>query len=94
MGRSVPHGTMDVGDLRDRRQWVYYWYKMGNLHTAEYLLSSLRMFIAGLSGHGSQGTSLVRLLTPEARGESQEAIRVRVEEFTGFLLPELDKALP
>jgi EpsI family protein len=81
-------------DIRDRREWVCYWYKIGHLHTAQYLRSSLVMFLGGLVGHKTQGASLVRLLTPEKRGESREHIQERMEDFTGFLLPELEKTLP
>lgn len=81
-------------DLRERRQWVCYWYKIGDRYTADYLQSSLLMFFEGLMGRKHQGASLVRLLTPEARGETQEQIRARIQDFTHFLLPELDKQLP
>ncbi len=81
-------------DLRERRQWVCYWYKIGDRHTAKYLQSSLLMFFEGLMGRKHQGASLVRLLTPEARGETQEQIRGRIQDFTHFLVPELEKQLP
>lgn len=81
-------------DLRDRRQWVCYWYKIGNTHTARYLRSSLLMFLGGLDGSHHQGASLVRLLTPEVRGESQSQVQARMEDFTHFLIPELEKNLP
>jgi EpsI family protein len=81
-------------DLRERRQWVCYWYKIGDTYTAQYLSSSLLMFLGGLIGETHQGASLVRLLTPEARGESQDQIRARMDDFTHHLLPELRKNLP
>lgn len=81
-------------DIRDRRQWVCYWYKIGDLHTADYLSSSLRMFLGGLAGRKSQGASLVRILTPEAKGESQSQVQARMQDFTHALLPELQKNLP
>ena len=81
-------------DVRDRRQWVCYWYKIGNTYTADYLSSSLRMFVGGLFGQKHQGASLVRLLTPEIRGETPEQIQVRLQDFTRGLLPELEKNLP
>jgi EpsI family protein len=85
-------------DLRDRRQWVCYWYKIGNVYTADYLASSLRMFLGGLlggwMGNAHQGAALVRILTPENRGESREQIERRMRDFTHSLLPELEKHLP
>ncbi|MDB5103915.1 MAG: EpsI family protein [Fibrobacteres bacterium] len=81
-------------DLRDRRQWVCYWYKIGHAHTARYLQSSFLMFLGGIIGHKNQGASLVRLLTPEGRGESPAQIKARIEDFTHFLVPELEKNLP
>ena len=81
-------------DVRDRREWVCYWYKIGNTYTADYLSSSLRMFLGGLLGNRNQGASLVRLLTPETRGESPERIQARMQDFTHSLLPELEKNLP
>lgn len=81
-------------DLNDRRQHVYYWYKIGHSHTANYLISSLKMFLAGLWGGKSQGASLVRLLTPVAKGENQRTVDARLENFTRFLVPELERVLP
>lgn len=81
-------------DLRDRRQWVYYWYKMGSLHTAEYLLSSLRMFLNGLFSKEPQGTTLVRIMTPEGRGEDAESVSLRMEDFARNLVPLLEMHLP
>jgi len=81
-------------DIRDRREWVCYWYKIGNTYTADYLASSLRMFLGGLIGETNQGSSLVRILTPEAPGESQSRIESRMQDFTHALLPELEKTLP
>jgi EpsI family protein len=81
-------------DLHDHREWVYYWYKMGSHHTAEYLMSSLKMFLGGLGGGKPQGTTLIRLLTHEVRGEKREEISQRIEDFTVFLVPALEKALP
>lgn len=81
-------------DIHDRRQWVCYWYKIGSLHTAQYLRSSLIMFLGGLAGKKGQGASLIRLLTPEIQGESRERIQDRMEDFTRVLLPELEKTLP
>jgi EpsI family protein len=81
-------------DLREHRQWVCYWYKIGDTYTAKYLSSSLLMFLGGLIGQNHQGASLVRLLTPEARGESQAQIQARMDDFTHSLLPELHKNLP
>ncbi|MDQ3001645.1 MAG: EpsI family protein [Fibrobacterota bacterium] len=81
-------------DLRDRRQWVCYWYKIGDTYTAQYLRSSLLMFVGGFFGKEHQGASLVRLLTPESRGESRAQIEGRMADFTRYLLPELEKNLP
>lgn len=81
-------------DLRESRQWVCYWYKIGNTYTADYLSSSLRMFMGGLIGDKHQGAALVRILTPEMRGESRPQIEARMQDFTHFLLPELERHLP
>ena len=82
-------------DLRGRRDWVYYWYKIGDVHSAEYLMSSLRMFLRGLVGsQGGGGTTLIRLLTPEGGGEAPSHITERIEDFTSHLVPELQKTLP
>jgi EpsI family protein len=81
-------------DIRDRRQWVCYWYKIGDTYTADYLSSSLRMFLGGLFGRKRQGASLVRILTPAFRGESQTQVLVRMQDFTHSLLPELERNLP
>lgn len=81
-------------DMRDRRQWVCYWYKIGNAYTADYLSSSLRMFLGGFIGPKHQGASLVRILTPETPGESQAQVLARMQDFTHALLPELEKWVP
>jgi EpsI family protein len=81
-------------DIRDHRQWVCYWYKIGNTYTADYLSSSLRMFLGGLIGQKHQGASLVRLLTPQAPGESEAQVEARMRDFTHSLIPELEKWLP
>ena len=94
LGQGRVLGKVISIDIRDRRQWVCYWYKIGNTYTAQYLRSSLLMFLGGLIGKKHQGASLIRLLTPEHRGESQERIQARFEDFTQFLLPELEKHLP
>ncbi|MBW8889559.1 MAG: EpsI family protein [Fibrobacteres bacterium] len=88
------NGKLISIDVRDQREWVCYWYKIGDTYTADYLASSLRMFLGGLIGEKIQGASLVRILTPEARGESQARIESRMQDFTHALLPELKKALP
>ncbi len=81
-------------DIRSHRQWVCYWYKIGDTYTANYLTSSLRMFLGGLAGQKSQGASLIRLLSPESPGESQAQVEARMQDFTRALLPELRKNLP
>lgn len=81
-------------DIHDRRQWVGYWYKIGDIYTASYLSSSLRMFLGGLVGRQTQGASLIRILTPEAKGETQSLVQARMQDFTHALLPELQKNLP
>jgi EpsI family protein len=88
------HAKIISMDVRDRRQWVGYWYKIGNIYTADYLSSSLRMFLGGLIGKKAQGASLIRIMTPEARGEAQAQVQARMEDFTRALLPELQKNLP
>jgi EpsI family protein len=87
-------GKLITIDLRERRQWVCYWYKIGNVYTADYLSSSLRMFLGGLFGKKQQGASMIRILTPETRGEKPEVILNRLQTFTHHLLPELEKNLP
>jgi EpsI family protein len=81
-------------DMQNRRQWVCYWYKIGPTYTADYLSSSLRMFLAGLVGRKNQGATLIRILSPEMPGQSQNAVQARMEDFTRGLLPELEKWLP
>lgn len=81
-------------DVNNHREWVCYWYKIGRTYTADYLGSSLRMFMGGLFGGQHQGASLVRILTPETRGESPQQIEFRMQDFTHALLPELEKNLP
>ena len=88
--------TATVIEINSANQtsWVYYWYKMGNEHTSDYLKSSFKMFLGGLGKKGSQGTSLVRLLTPSYRGENTTEIHGRLESFAALVAPELDKRLP
>jgi EpsI family protein len=81
-------------DLQDRRQQVYYWYKIGGSYTANYLSSSLKMFFGGLMGSKNHGATLIRLLTPVKKGENQSAVDERLEAFTARLLPELERCLP
>jgi EpsI family protein len=81
-------------DLHDQKQQVYYWYKIGDVHTASYLSSSLKMFLGGLAGSRAQGASLVRLLTPVRKGEPQAGVDARLEDFAAELVPELGKHLP
>jgi EpsI family protein len=91
-GRVI--GKLISIDNQNRRQWVCYWYKIGQTYTAKYLESSLLMFLGGLTGKQQHGASLIRLLTPESVGESRDKIEARIEDFTQFLLPELEKNLP
>jgi EpsI family protein len=81
-------------DLHNRQQHVYYWYKIGRTYTADYLSSSLKMFLGGLIGSKNQGASLVRLMTPVRRGEAIERIDTRLEDFTVHLIPALETNLP
>ncbi len=81
-------------DMNNHREWVCYWYKIGKIHTAKYLRSSLLMFMGGLFGEKHEGAALVRLLTPGNQGESVDAVKARFEDFTQALVPELEKALP
>ena len=81
-------------DLHEHRQWVCYWYKIGDTYTAQYLRSSLLMFLGPSLGRKHQGASLIRLLTPEARNERPEEVRARFQDFAHALLPELQKTLP
>ena len=81
-------------DIREKREWVCYWYKIGDTHTARYLQSSLMMFLGGIIGQKHQGASLVRLLTPEVRGESRKDVEARLDDFTRYLVPELHGKLP
>lgn len=92
--RSPVRAKLISIDIQSHRQWVAYWYKIGNTYTAQYLKSSLMMFVGGLSGQKQAGASLIRLLTPESNGETQEKIQARMEDFTQYLLPELQKTLP
>ena len=76
------------------RSWVYYWYKIGNTYTSDYLKSSLMMFMGGLVGKKTHGASLIRLLTPSPLGESEAEAQQRIDDFTRLLLPELEARLP
>ena len=82
-------------DMGKRRDWVCYWYKIGNTYSAGYLSSSLRMFLGGLRlGQRAKGGSLIRILTPERTGEPSGQIQARMQTFVHHLLPELEKHLP
>jgi len=81
-------------DMHEQRQQVYYWYKIGDTYTADYLASSFKMFLGGLVGAEQRGATLIRLLTPVRKGESQAAVDARLEDFAVHLLPELEKHLP
>lgn len=83
-----------VLDQASGRHHVYYWYKIGNVYTADFLSSSLKMFFSGIFGSKNQGAALIRLLTPVRHGESQVQVDKRLEEFTVHLIPELEKTLP
>jgi EpsI family protein len=81
-------------EMGARRQFICYWYKIGNTYTADYLSSSLRMFLGGLIGKPQHGASLVRILTPGSQGEDPRKVDARMRDFTHALLPELEKWLP
>jgi EpsI family protein len=83
---SIDNGT--------NQSWVYYWYKIGNTYTSDYLKSSFMMFMGGLVGKKTHGASLIRLLTPTVKGEPEADVQMRIEDFTRELLPELEKNLP
>jgi hypothetical protein len=52
------------------------------------------MFLGGLFGQKQQGASMIRLLSPDTKGEKPEHIQARLQTFTHHLLPELEKNLP
>ena len=82
-------------EFRDRKFLVNYWYKSGNLYTSKYLESSLIMFWNGLFGGESKGTALVRLSLPiPAHSKSVNETQAILEEFTSYLIPELERYLP
>ncbi len=82
-------------DHHNRRSWVYYWYKMGDTHTSEYLRSSWRMFVGGLIDKENRGTALVRILSPQRNlSETRENVQIRLQDFATELLPELENRLP
>lgn len=81
-------------ESRNRKSLVFYWYKIGPTYTSEYFRSSLLMFMGGLVGRQAKGASLVRILTPLAPGEQEEAARARLDAFTGSLIPALEATLP
>ncbi len=81
-------------DNGSNRSFVYYWYKIGTVYTADYLKSSFQMFFGGLVGKKTHGASLIRLLTPTNKSETEATIQERIEDFSRFLLPELEKNLP
>lgn len=81
-------------DLNGQHQQIFYWYKIGNTYTADYLASSFKMFLGGLIGESGKGASLVRLLTPVRSGENPQAVNERLEDFTTYLIPELERTVP
>jgi len=81
-------------DHHQQQSRVFYWYKIGNKYTSEFLKSSFRMYLAGLWGQKQQGAALVRLLSPTSSSERPEQVNQRLEEFARLLIPELEKKLP
>lgn len=96
--RQLAHSPVLVKSIslvnNGRREQVYYWYKIDHTYTAAYLSSSLKMFLGRLVGDASHGASLIRLLTPVSNGESSTAANQRLEDFTTYLLPELERTVP
>ncbi len=80
--------------MHNRGQWVLYFYKIGNIYTADYLKSSWLMFFGGLAGRSGQGASLIRLLTPALNGETPEQALKRFQAFSIPLIPDLEQKLP
>ncbi len=80
-------------DHQNMRSRVYYWYKIKDQYTSDYLQSSFKMFLGGLFGQKSEGAALIRLLSPENKSESPEAAKEKFENFTSVLLPALEKYL-
>lgn len=80
--------------FQNQKHWVLYFYKIGPHYTADYLRSSWLMFFGGLTGQEQKGSALIRLLTPEKPGESQETIQERLRQFSALLIPELEAKLP
>ncbi len=94
MQKNPVLGKLISLDIQNRKHWVCYWYKIGPIYTAQYLKSSLLMFMGGLMGNKQQGATLIRLLTPERAVESQAEVEARFEDFTQGLIPELQRVLP
>lgn len=81
-------------DHRNQQSRVFYWYKIGNTYTSEYLKSNFLMYLSGILGRKQKGAALVRLLTSKNPGENEEKANERLEDFTKYLLPELTSKLP
>ncbi len=92
--RSAVGARVIALDYRSQRHWVYYWYKMGDAHTGEYFLSSLKMFWRGWFGGADKGTAFIRVMTPEAVTEDAHAAHTRLEDLVAALVPALDAVLP
>lgn len=80
--------------FQNHKQWVLYFYKIGDLYTADYLWSSWLMFFGGLTGQEQKGTALIRLLTPEYPNENPAVVTERLRQFSLLLIPALQTALP
>lgn len=93
--RAPVQATVISIEQSTNKSWVFYWFKFGSEHSSAYLKANLKMFLKGLKGgKKNQGASLVRLLSPQRRGESPEKVQQRLEDFASYLVPELDKRLP
>ncbi len=80
--------------FQNHKQWVLYFYKIGDLYTADYLWSSWLMFFGGLAGKEQKGTALIRLTTPEYPGESLVVATERLRQFSELIIPTLQATLP
>ncbi len=94
LGDSPVTATKITINMGGQEALVYYWYKIGNVYTSQYLKSSFLMFLGGIIGKKQQGAALVRISTSISRGVNKTAAKNRLEEFTQALLPQLNKHLP
>ncbi len=96
--RNIANNAADVTsisvDYAQHKAWVYYWFKMGHLHSSRYLNLSWKLFLAGLLHGGHQGSALVRLLAYQNPMDNKADVQKHLEDFAENLIPVLNQTLP